>query len=104
MASTTPLSLTILGHEYRINCPAGAEQDLRDAAQYLNERMLEIKNAGTKGGKVLSIERVAIIAALNVTHRLRDLENGQSNNDEHLSNLHKLLDAALADEQQMQLN
>ena len=42
--SPKTLELIILDREYRINCPPGAEEHLRDAARFLNEKMSEIKN------------------------------------------------------------
>ena len=41
--SSNTLELTILGREYRINCPEGAEEELRETARFLDQKMTEIK-------------------------------------------------------------
>ncbi|MFY9178315.1 MAG: cell division protein ZapA [Venatoribacter sp.] len=102
MASKT-LSLTILEREFRINCPDGAEAQLRQAASYLNEKMLEIKNAGNSSGKVLGLDRIAVIAALNITHQLKELERGSGAEQGSLVHMHKLIDEALLQDQQLEL-
>ena len=56
MAKAKTLELSILDRDYRINCPDGAEDQLRDAARFLNEKMLEIKNASSTAGKVLGTD------------------------------------------------
>lgn len=97
------LSLTILEREYRVNCPQGAEEKLRDAARFLNEKMSEIKNASAASGKVLSTDRIAVIAALNIAHQFRELEGQHSGSTQELLRLHQLLDEALAQDQQLEL-
>ncbi len=66
--STTvvPLTIKILGREYRVMCPAGEEKALTLSAHYLDERMQEVKNSG----KVIGIDRIAVMVALNMTHEL----------------------------------
>ncbi len=61
-----PIMLHILGKEYRIVCPSGEEEALLTAAQYLSERMKEVRSSG----KVIGVERVAVMTALNITHEL----------------------------------
>lgn len=104
MAKANTLELNILGREYRVNCPAGAESKLRDAAQFLHERMLEIKTAAATGGKQLDTDRIAVIAALNMAHQLQELENTQQYGVNEMRYLHTLLDEAIAQDQQMELD
>ncbi len=101
--SPRTLVLTILDREYRINCPEGAEEKLRDAARYLNEKMTEIKNAGAASGKVLGTDRIAVIAALNIAHQLRQLEGDQQETVQQLGNLSDLIDEALDQDLQLEL-
>ncbi len=61
-----PVSVTILGKEYRIACKPGEEEDVVTSARHLDERMREIR----KGGKVLGTERIAVMAALNLAYEL----------------------------------
>lgn len=59
------VAIQILGKEFLINCPADAQQQLLTSAQLLNQRMSAIKAGGTYG-----LDRVAVLAALNLTHEL----------------------------------
>ena len=54
----------ILGKEYQINCPRSEMKALLAAARYLDENMHKIKSRGNIHG----IEKVAIMAALNITN------------------------------------
>lgn len=104
MASPKTLALFILDQEYRVNCPEGAESKLRAAAQYLNDKMLEIKSASMNSGKVLSLDRIAVIAALNISHQLQEVESGQKYGEQELRHIHQILDEALAQDQQLELD
>lgn len=97
------LELLILDREYRINCPDGAEEKLRDAARFLNEKMSEIKNAGSSAGKVLGTDRVAVIAALNIAHQLRELEAENLQMKRDLNKMNAAIDAALEQDLQLEL-
>lgn len=59
-----PVSVTILGKEYRIACNPGEENDVLASASHLDERMREIR----RSGKVLGTERIAVMAALNLAY------------------------------------
>ncbi len=61
-----PVTITILEKEYRIACPRSEKNALLAAAEYLARRMKEIRNSG----KVVGMDRVAVLAALNITHEL----------------------------------
>ena len=61
-----PVDVHILDKEYRIACPEGEESGLIEAAQLLTTRMREIRNEG----KIIGLERVAIMAGLNIAHEL----------------------------------
>lgn len=101
--SPKTLELIILDREYRINCPPGAEEHLRDAARFLNEKMSEIKNASSASGKVLGTDRIAVIAALNIAHQLRQLEADQQEALHGVSQLTELIDDALEQDMQLEL-
>jgi len=101
--SSRTLELTILEREYRVNCPQGAEEKLREAARYLNEKMAEIRNATAASGKMLGTDRIAVIAALNIAHQLHELQADQNNISTELSRLDHLVDAALEQDLQLEL-
>lgn len=61
-----PVSVHILGKEYRINCPADERDSLLASAELLNTKMSEVRDSG----KVVGVDRIAVIAALNMAHEL----------------------------------
>jgi len=63
---TSTLEVFILDKSYRINCPENEQESLRSSGQYLDRKMRDIRSSG----KVLGLERIAVIAALNITHEL----------------------------------
>ncbi|HKB60024.1 MAG TPA: cell division protein ZapA [Gallionellaceae bacterium] len=60
------LEVKILDRELRVACPEDERAELLDAVAYLDRKMREIRD----GGKVISVERIAIMAALNIAHEL----------------------------------
>ena len=73
MQNSQPNSVTlqILDKEYRIACPDGDEQSLIDSARKLDNNMRDIRTSG----KVIGMERIAVMAALNISHELLLMEN-----------------------------
>lgn len=63
---TSTLEVFILDKSYRINCPESEQESLRASAQYLDRKMREIRSSG----KIIGLERIAVIAALNISHEL----------------------------------
>lgn len=64
MAAPKGLDVTIMGREFRVACAPEEQEGLRAAVEYLDQKMQGIKESG----KVASVERIAIMAALNITH------------------------------------
>ena len=60
------LQINVMGREFRVACPENEQKELLEAVEYLNKKMLEIRDHG----KVIGIERIAIMAALNIAHEL----------------------------------
>lgn len=58
------VSISILDKEYHINCPEDEVDALMESAAYLDEKMRTIKT----NSKVYGLERVAIMAALNIAN------------------------------------
>ena len=66
MSEAKSLQVTIMGREFRVACAEEEQAGLLEAVDYLNKKMLEIRD----GGKVIGLERIAIMAALNIAHEL----------------------------------
>jgi len=63
-AESKGLDVTIMGREFRVACPEDEQQELLASVDYLDKKMREIRDTG----KVIGIERIAIMAALNIAH------------------------------------
>ena len=68
------LNLIIMGREFCITCPENEREELQLAAAYLDKKIQDVKAEG----KVIDSERIAIAAALSITHELLMLRNGTS--------------------------
>jgi len=66
MTQPNTVTVHILDKEYCIACPADERANLESAARYLDGKMREIRS----GGKVIGADRIAVMAALNITHAL----------------------------------
>jgi len=60
------IEVTILDRTLKIACKEDEKADLLRAVEYLDAKMREVRG----NGKMLSVERVAIMAALNIAHEL----------------------------------
>lgn len=63
---TNQKTVKIFDKEYRVACPEGQEHKLAKAADFLNQRMQEMKDSGASLGN----EQTAAITALNLAHEL----------------------------------
>lgn len=91
------LDVTIMGREFRVSCPERDKQGLLQAVDYLDRKMREIRDAG----KIIGLERIAIMAALNIAHDyLSASPTAAADQDAKakIASLHGLLDRALAPE------
>lgn len=67
MSSTAvPVSIRIMGKEYMVSCPVEERESLLESARLLDTRIQETR----AGGKVLGLERMTVMAALNIAHEL----------------------------------
>jgi len=66
MNKAEPLTIKIMEKEYRIACPEEEKDNLKASADLLNEKLGEIKQQGS----VIGTERIAIMAALNLSHEI----------------------------------
>jgi len=92
-----PVSVTILEKKYQFACAPDQRSDLIEAARQLDDRMSEIKDAG----RLMSLERIALQAALNfsaeLVHMRRNEELREETIDRKIRLLAEQLDDALGD-------
>jgi cell division protein ZapA len=62
MGVAKSIDVSILGREFTVSCTDEERQGLMDAVAYLDSKMHEIRDSG----KVVGVERIAIMAALNL--------------------------------------
>ncbi len=90
-----PISVTILDREYQFNCAPEERLALREAAELLDARMREIKASGN----IMALERIAVMAALNMSDEIIKLRHAQversENVDQRIRKLADQLDDAL---------
>jgi len=95
---TKTLDIKILDRELRIACPEEERAELLDAVAYLDKRMREIRDAG----KIVSVERIALMAALNITHELLTTKVGRgvdlSDFKRRMNSMQAAIDQALAEQ------
>ena len=71
-ADSKGLQINVMGREFRVACPENEQTGLLEAVDYLNKKMGEIRDHG----KVIGLERIAIMAALNIAHELLSTKVG----------------------------
>ncbi len=59
-----PITVTIFDKEYVVGCKENEREALFASVQFLNNKMVEQRD----NGKVIGSERIAVMAALNITH------------------------------------
>ncbi len=72
MAAAKTVDVTIMGREFTVACTDDERDGLMDAVSYLNKKMNDIRDAG----KVVGVERIAIMTALNLSHELLNAKSG----------------------------
>ncbi len=95
------LQINIMGREFRVACPEEEQKGLLEAVDYLNRKMNEIKDHG----KVIGLERIAIMAALNITHEFLSTKVGGGFDiaeiKRRMNNMETVLDQAISDQSEL---
>lgn len=96
------VSVRILEKEYFVACPYEERSDLLDSAEYLNVKMKEIRDSG----KVVGLDRIAVMAALNLANELMKFQQRDRRLEAELGgrmrSLRERVDAALEKGQQLE--
>ena len=69
MSTLTSVTVRILEKEYQVACPEEERTALLESADMLNRRMREIRDSG----KVVGLDRMAVMVALNLANELLQL-------------------------------
>ena len=101
--SYAQVSVRILDKEYQVACPPDERTELLDSAEMLNEKMREIRDTG----RVVGLDRIAVMAALNMANDLLQAQARDRLLDGDLSDRLKVIsdrvDSALGGSQQLDL-
>ena len=76
-AEASRVSVRILEKEYQFACPAEERNDLIRSAEYLNTKMKQIRD----GGRVVGLDRIAIMAALNMANDILQVRSKDESAD-----------------------
>jgi cell division protein ZapA len=100
---TVRISVRVLEKEYQVACPVEERSDLLDSAEYLNGKMREIRDAGN----VVGLDRIAVMAALNIANELLKLRNQDRSLNSDVGNrikqLRERVETALTQGRQLEL-
>lgn len=95
--TSEPISVAILDRDYQFACQPDEREALKEAAVFLDERMRSIKGAG----RLMALERIAVMTALNLSDELLKLQKHEKYRQENVDSRIRLLvdelDGALSD-------
>ena len=97
------VSVRLLDRQYEVACPVEERSDLLDSAEYLDAKMREVRDTG----KVVGLDRIAVISALNIANELIKLKQQGSSLEgdigSRLKTLRERVESALEKGQQLEL-
>ena len=106
MSEVHTVTVNILDKEYQVSCPPEQEAELIVSASYLDKQMHSIRETG----KVIGVERFAVMAALNISHELLQASEqadtapaGDSVPSEAVDGLARKIDEAIYSLRQMEI-
>ncbi|NOR20706.1 MAG: cell division protein ZapA [Xanthomonadales bacterium] len=91
--NSEPISVEILDRQYQFACSSEEAVALQEAAVYLDERMRSIKDAG----RLMALERIAVMTALNLSDELLRLQKHEKHRKENLDTRIRMLADELDD-------
>jgi len=100
---TTRVSVRILEKEYQVACLPEERSELLDSAEFLNVKMRDIRDAGS----IVGLDRIAVMAALNLAHELLKLRGrgdaADTDAGQKIRQLRERVESALSRGQQLEL-
>jgi cell division protein ZapA len=100
---TVRVSVRILEKDYQVACPPEERAALLDAAELLSGKMREIRDSSN----VVGVDRIAVLAGLNLANELLGLRNRDDNMESGLADkvrqLRERLETALNHGRQLEI-
>jgi len=97
MSDVKGVEVNIMGREFTIACPPEERDSLLSAVSYLDKKMCDIRDSG----KVVGVERIAMMAALNLAHELLTTRTGGvdvGGMKGKIAHMQRIVDDALAEQ------
>ena len=88
-----PITVSILDRDYQFACQPDERKALKEAALFLDERMRSIKGSG----RLMTLERIAVMTALNLSDELLKLQKNEKHRQENVDSRIRLLANELDD-------
>ena len=79
--SNEPVSIKLLDREYTVGVEPGGRDSLMAAARLLETRMRELRGSN----RMAAVDRVAVLAALNMAHEMQQSRDGEAGRDAELA-------------------
>jgi cell division protein ZapA len=79
--ASEPVSVRLLDREYTVGVEPGERDSLVAAARLLDAKMREIRG----GNKMAAVDRVAVLAALNLAHELQQLRDDNASHEREVA-------------------
>lgn len=76
-----PVNIRILDREYTVGVDPDERDSLLAAARLLETKMREVRGSN----RIAAVDRVAVLAALNLAHELQQLRNENASRDRELT-------------------
>lgn len=93
------IDVKLLDKELRVACSEEEQKELLEAVEFLDKRMRHIRDTG----KIVNVERIALMAALNITHELLGMKMGRGVDlgdfTRRINDMKTAIDTALADQE-----
>jgi cell division protein ZapA len=100
---SVPVTVNILGKEYQVACPEEEKEALLTSAKMVHQNMEKIRSTG----KVVGMDRIAVMAALNIAHDLLVLQQDESQDidkvNQKISLLNERVAAFISEDKQLEL-
>lgn len=100
---SVPVTVSILGKEYQVACPEEEKEALLTSAKMVHQNMEKIRSTG----KVVGMDRIAVMAALNIAHDLLTLQQDESQDitkiNQKISLLNERVGAFISEHKQLEL-
>lgn len=72
MSDIKGVDVNIMGRDFTISCTDEERPGLINAVNFLDKKMRDIRDSG----KIIGVERIAMMAALNLAHELLNSKSG----------------------------